>query len=99
MAGPVMNAADLYADPHLNARDYFEPVDDYEAGTNRYITRPYRISGVELDSESPTPLFGQHNAELLDELLGLSGDEIAGLQERGVIGDEPQQLTAGSSSK
>ncbi|HJM75108.1 MAG TPA: CoA transferase, partial [Dehalococcoidia bacterium] len=36
MAGPVMNAADLYADPHLNARDYFEPVDDYEAGTNRY---------------------------------------------------------------
>ena len=99
MAGPVMNAADLYADPQLDARDYFEPIDDYEAGSNRYITRPYRISGVTLDSESPTPLFGQHNAELLEELLGLSGDEIAGLEERGVIGDEPQQLTAGRPSQ
>jgi benzylsuccinate CoA-transferase BbsF subunit len=98
-AGPIMNAADLYADPHLEARDYFESVDDYEAGTNRYITRPYRISGVSLDSESPTPLFGQHNAELLEELLGLDGDEIAGLEERGVIGDEPQQLTAGRPSQ
>lgn len=98
-AGPVMNAADLYADPHLNARDYFEPVEDYEAGTNRYITRPYRISGVALDSERPTPLFGQHNAELLEELLGLSDHEIAGLEERGVIGDEPLQLTAGRPSQ
>ncbi|MEE8337288.1 MAG: CoA transferase [Dehalococcoidia bacterium] len=99
MAGPVMNAADLYADPQLAARDYFEPIDDYEAGSNRYITRPYRISGVTLDSERPTPLFGQHNAELLKELLGLDDDAIAGLEERDVIGDEPQQLTAGRASQ
>ena len=75
------------------------PTESGEAGTNRYITRPYRISGVTLDSERPTPLFGQHNAELLKELLGLDDDEIAGLEQRDVIGDEPQQLTAGRASQ
>jgi crotonobetainyl-CoA:carnitine CoA-transferase CaiB-like acyl-CoA transferase len=32
------------------------------------------------------PLAGQHIAEILAEVLGLSKDDVAALQERGVVG-------------
>jgi crotonobetainyl-CoA:carnitine CoA-transferase CaiB-like acyl-CoA transferase len=95
MAGPVLNSADLYADEQLDARHYFETIHDPDAGTHRYIGRPFRISGVSLESGRPTPLFGGHNEELLTELLEMTADEVAGLEERGVIGDVPEGLRVG----
>lgn len=94
-AGSVFSSADLYADEHLAARGYFETIHDGEAGTHRYIGRPFRLSGVSLDSGRPAPLFGEHNEELLTELLGMTADEVAALEERGVIGDVPEGLRVG----
>jgi crotonobetainyl-CoA:carnitine CoA-transferase CaiB-like acyl-CoA transferase len=40
-------------------------------------------------SESPTtppPLAGQHTVEILGEVLGLSKDDVAALQGRGIVG-------------
>ena len=91
-AGPVMTAADLYGDRHLAVRDYFETIDDPDAGQHRYISRAYKLMGTPLTSERPSPLFGQHNAEVLQRLLGLSEKEIVMLQADGVIGDQPRPL-------
>jgi crotonobetainyl-CoA:carnitine CoA-transferase CaiB-like acyl-CoA transferase len=89
-AGPVLNVAELHEDPHLAARGFFEPVEDPEAGQHRYIARPFKLLGTPLGSYSPTPLLGQHNAFILGNLLGMTSEEIAGLEERGVIGTTPR---------
>jgi formyl-CoA transferase len=34
---------------------------------------------------TPAPEIGEHNAEILEGLLGFSRDELRGLQEKGVI--------------
>jgi crotonobetainyl-CoA:carnitine CoA-transferase CaiB-like acyl-CoA transferase len=38
----------------------------------------------------PSPMLGEHNDEVLGELLGLSSDDLASLRERGLIGDRPR---------
>ncbi|MFW6195304.1 MAG: CoA transferase, partial [Chloroflexota bacterium] len=43
----------------------------------------YSRSGMPVGS---APTVGQHNEEILCELLGKSDEDIAGLRERGVIG-------------
>ncbi len=39
-AGPVLTTAEVYADPHLLARGFFEEVVDPDAGRHRYPGRP-----------------------------------------------------------
>ena len=53
---------------------------------------PFRVDGVARWGRSPAPLFGQHNHDILDGLLGLSDDEIARLEEDGVIASRPAGL-------
>jgi hypothetical protein len=48
-----------------------------------------KFSAFEMDSARKAPKLGEHNHEVLSSLLGLSDAEIAGLQEKGVIGDVP----------
>jgi crotonobetainyl-CoA:carnitine CoA-transferase CaiB-like acyl-CoA transferase len=56
------------------------------AGRARYSTLPMRLSrGPRRWHRRHAPLLGEHNAELLAE-LGLGADEIAELEEAGVIG-------------
>jgi len=45
---PVNTVADLLADPHLEARRFFVPIDHPEAGRLRYPSVAYKLSGVEL---------------------------------------------------
>ena len=44
--------------------------------------------GPERVHVQPAPLLGQHNHELLTE-LGLTAEEIAALEEQGVLGNAP----------
>jgi crotonobetainyl-CoA:carnitine CoA-transferase CaiB-like acyl-CoA transferase len=89
LAGVVVNAAELVNEPHLNARDFFWDIDQSEVGRRRYAGQPVRLSSTPAQLYRPAPCLGQHNDEVLGGLLGLSDDELAALQDRGVIGDRP----------
>ncbi len=88
-AGPILDVSELYDDPHLQARGFFETVEDTEAGRHRYIGRPFRLLGTPLGTYRPAPLLGEHNGFVLGSLLGMSQAEIDALEAKGVIGTTP----------
>lgn len=84
MTAPSRDWKDLYADPHLKARQVFVPVEHPEMGTLEIGRMPWLIS----DCPMPTrcaPMLGQDNDYVFRELLGLGDDEIAALEEKDII--------------
>ncbi|MBI4497377.1 MAG: CoA transferase [Chloroflexi bacterium] len=89
-AGAVYNVAELFADPHLEHRGFFEVTEDPDAGLHRYQGRPWKLSKTPLGTRTPAPLFGQHNQQVLGGLVGLDEPELQELEVKGVIGTIPQ---------
>jgi len=86
-AGVVADAEDLCVrDPHLQARGYWVRAKTPE-GTDVILDGiPYRLSRTPAYVAGPGPLLGEHTAEVLRDLLGLSDAEIATLRAEGVVG-------------
>ena len=85
-AGPVMDAADCYTDPHLEARCYFEEVTHPEAATHRYPGMFFKFSETPLSIRRPTPRLGEDNEYVYKQVLGYSDEEYADLERDGHIG-------------
>jgi crotonobetainyl-CoA:carnitine CoA-transferase CaiB-like acyl-CoA transferase len=90
-AGAVYTAADLYADPHLDARSFWEPIEETSAGLHRFPGRPGRYSRTPLTTRTPTPNLGQHNEYVFREILGMTASEYADIEARGLIANEPTE--------
>ena len=88
-AGAVWNAEELVADPQLNDRGFFWEIDHPEVGIKRYSGFPIKMSGIPEWPKNPAPCLGEHNAEVLKNVLGLSDEEIQKLEADGVIGIDP----------
>jgi crotonobetainyl-CoA:carnitine CoA-transferase CaiB-like acyl-CoA transferase len=65
---PVASAADVIADAHLAARDYFVAIDHPSSGELTYPGAPYRHARTPWRLERPAPRVDQHRAEILIEL-------------------------------
>lgn len=94
-AGPVLTTAEMFRDPHLLSRGFFEEVDDPDAGLHRYPGRPWRMSATPLGSRRPAPRFGEHNSEILCGFLGVTSTHYLALQRAGVVATEPLALVRG----
>ena len=88
-AGAVLSAPELLADPHLGARGFFVELDQPDVGPIRYPGTPVVLDGASAQDWTAAPTLGEHNEEVLGELLGLDADEIASLYGRGVIANRP----------
>ncbi len=84
-AMPVMNIADQFADPHLNARDTYMEIDHPHAGAEMVYGVPWRFSETPGAVRTPAPLLGQHNEYVLRELLGIDGSRIDDLIAQQVV--------------
>jgi formyl-CoA transferase len=82
--GAVLDTGEVLDDPHLNARGAITTIDHPTRGRFRLPSCPVRLSASEAVT-TPPPLAGQHTAEVLVEVLGLSKDDVTGLQQRGAI--------------
>ena len=85
-AAPVVDPRVSSANPQMVARGFFEPLAHPVVGEHPVPTLPYRLEGVERWTRSPAPLLGQHNRELLGDILGLDAAELDRLEADGVIG-------------
>ena len=84
-AMPVMNIADQFADPHLNARQTYVEVDHPHVGAELLYGVPWRFSDTPGAVRTSAPLLGQHNDYLLSALLGMDGPCIAQLSADEVV--------------
>ncbi len=87
--GPVLRGPDLLEDPHYTDRSTFNYVDHPQAGPKWYQGFAWKMSATPGRIHWPSPTLGQHNRQIYRELLGLSEEEIDGLEENGVIGTKP----------
>ena len=88
-ASPVMRGPDLLKDPHYKARGTFVEVDHEQVGPKMYPGIPFKMSATPGEVRWAAPALGQHNRLVYGEVLGMTGDEIDRLEERGVIGTKP----------
>ena len=85
-AGPVNNVPDMVSDPQVQARGFFVP---YERFDTPMPGTPIKMAGVEPNHWTPCPSLGEHNAEVLKEWLGLSGQSVQKLIDEGVLYSQP----------
>ncbi|MEO3758934.1 CoA transferase [Mycobacterium sp. B14F4] len=82
----VMTADRMYEIPQLDVRGFYQELEHPITGSTRYPGWPMLISpGPAAHHRLPPPTLGQHNAEILGQ-LGLSGEELAGLEADQIIG-------------
>ncbi len=84
-AGVVQSQADLWEDPQLRHRGFFQWLDHAECGLMPYDGLTYDLSETPGALRMPQALIGQHNEEILKEILGLDDDSISDLIVNGVL--------------
>ena len=94
-AGPVYSVKEVYESEQLRKRQAFIEIEDGLGGTIRTIGTPVKFSGLRLPSPRRAPFLGEHTAEVLAEVLGLTPAELDRL---GMSGDpsspQPTDLPA-----
>jgi benzylsuccinate CoA-transferase BbsF subunit len=86
-AGLVADAEDLCSrDPQLAARGHFVDVPTPEGRTVRMDGVPFILSETPACPSGPGPLLNEHGPKILSEILGMDADEIAELEEVGIVG-------------
>src|SRR5437899_3218861 len=83
--GAVLDTGEVLDDPHLNARGQVHTIEHATRGRFRLPGCPVRLSASEAPT-TPAPLAGEHTAQVLAEVLGLSADEVSKLRVEGVLG-------------
>ncbi len=86
-AGMVLKEPDAYADPHLNARGFFETVTQRDSGTHRYPGMQWKMSITPGSIRRAACCLGEHNDDVYHNVLGMSDVEIERLRQAGHIGD------------
>jgi formyl-CoA transferase len=66
--GPVLDTREILADADLRAAGMIVEVDHPERGTFKTVGCPFALSDSPVEITAP-PLLGEHNAEILAELL------------------------------
>ena len=76
-----MSGEDLYYDLHLRKRGHIVEIDEPPWGRVAHHGLPGIPSRSKASAARPAPWIGAHNAYVLGEVLGLSEEEIAVLEE------------------
>jgi CoA:oxalate CoA-transferase len=82
---PVRDVGEVMHDPHMHERGFLEDIEHDEIGPVTVPNSPLRFHGADPVHARSSPKLGEHNDEVYGGWLGLSGAEISGLREQGVI--------------
>ncbi|MEX2480273.1 MAG: CaiB/BaiF CoA-transferase family protein [Gammaproteobacteria bacterium] len=82
---PILTIEETVNHPHLVERGTVRSITDPIAGEFKIPGMPIKTSDYPADADYVAPTLGQHNAEVLAELLGKSAAEIDALSGAGVL--------------
>ncbi len=82
---PVNTIEELLASPQYDARDYFVEVEHPVAGTIKRPGAPARYSGDVWEIRRPAPQLGEHNQDILCELLNYTREDLLTMARSRVI--------------
>ncbi|HEV8716883.1 MAG TPA: CoA transferase [Candidatus Binatia bacterium] len=82
--GPILNYAEVFADPQVQARGMVQEMEHPVGGRVRVLGPAAKLSETPARLSRPAPLYGEHSAEVLRE-AGYADAEIQQLTEAGVV--------------
>jgi crotonobetainyl-CoA:carnitine CoA-transferase CaiB-like acyl-CoA transferase len=83
--GPINDYAQVFADPHIKARQMVLDVEHPVLGAMKSLGSPVKLSDTPTDARRRAPTLGEHTDAVLLE-SGFSADEIAALRQAGALG-------------
>jgi formyl-CoA transferase len=83
-AGAVFDTLELLNDPSLAARGIMQEIEHPTTGKLKVPAWPVRFDGAP-PKVGPSPLLGQHNAEVLSQWLGIGAAEVEALKSESII--------------
>jgi crotonobetainyl-CoA:carnitine CoA-transferase CaiB-like acyl-CoA transferase len=89
-AAAVTFEAELFEHPQHLAREFFPEIEHPVTGRRRLALTPLRFLWGPAGTLRRAPLFGEHNRQVLVEVLGLSPQEVERLEAEGIVGGRPE---------
>jgi formyl-CoA transferase len=83
--GPINDIGEVFDNPQVKARGVAIELAHPAAGKVKLVRNPMKMSRTPATSDKAPPLLGQHTDEVLRDVLGKSGSEIAALRAKGVL--------------
>lgn len=84
-SGPINTIEDVFNHPQSQARNLKLEIEHPTAGMVGFPGFPYKMSQTPAELLRPPPMLGEHNEEVLMELLGYSKEQVTSLREQEVI--------------
>jgi crotonobetainyl-CoA:carnitine CoA-transferase CaiB-like acyl-CoA transferase len=81
----IMPMSEALECDQTRAREMTVEIDDRSGRCVGVLNSPYRLSEAETGVHGTPAFRGEHNREILGELLGMSAEEIDGLEREGVV--------------
>jgi len=83
--GAINNLAEVFADPHVHAREMVQHWQHPLQPDLRLVASPLKMSSTPVREDLPPPLLGEHTHEVLTEVLGYNSARLEALRAKGVI--------------
>lgn len=81
----VLTREEIAGDPQLQSRDMFVELSDPDLGKVKVPGIPFKLSETPAEIRTPAPKLGEHTVEVLFSILKYNKEEIAQLNNRGII--------------
>lgn len=83
---PINKFSDALSDPQILHRNMVVELKHPNGKSTKAPGNPIKLSRTGQEDFTAAPHIGQHTDEILSELLEMTGDDIAALKEKGIIG-------------
>lgn len=82
--GPINDLAQVFDDPQVRHRAMQVTAPHPTGAEVRMVASPMKFSSTPVTYEAPPPMLGEHTRQVLEDVLGMTEAQLAGLRARGI---------------